>query len=233
MIASSSSFPVNCSSAEQHENHQDSYSSQALLLGKVSSAVVSVASFFLAEDQAFQTSIHAGRDIGSSNVKRIRTNMDIYICRMPERSFQCKYRMNKEAFWTLLEIIERNLPNTCEKRKRGAVPNGPISRAARLSMALRYFSGGHPLDIADLHGVADDEVLNTPELNITFPEIYHDQIECAQGFNVKSRIDIDCCVGCIDGMLVWMNQPGAKDQKVIGFGPTKFFCGRKKKLVFI
>ncbi|KAL3803836.1 hypothetical protein HJC23_003998 [Cyclotella cryptica] len=107
-------------------------------------------------------------------------------------------------------------------------------------MALRYVSGGDPLDIADLHGVADDEVLNsvwdiidaihlTPEMNITFPETYHDQIECAQGFKVKSRMDIDCCVGCIDEMLFWINQPSAKDQKVIGFGPTKVFCGRKKK----
>eukprot|EP00804_Cyclotella_cryptica_P016660 CCRYP_001974-RA/>CCRYP_001974-RA protein AED:0.27 eAED:0.27 QI:0/-1/0/1/-1/0/1/0/139 len=66
-------------------------------------------------------------------------------------------------------------------------------------------------------------------MNITFPETYHDQIECAQGFKVKSRMDIDCCVGCIDEMLFWINQPSAKDQKVIGFGPTKVFCGRKKK----
>ena len=140
--------------------------------------------------------------------------------------------MNKEAFWTLLETIERNLPNTGEKRKRAAVLNEPISKAARLRMTLRYFSGDDQLDIADLHGVADDEVLIsvwdivdaihlTPELNITFPETYHDQIECAQGFKAKSRIDIVCCVGCIDGMLVWTNQPGEKDQNV----------GGRKKLV--
>lgn len=241
-----SSLPVaNRSSAEHHRNDQeeeDSYPSQAqaLLLGKVSFAVASVASFFLTDTTAFQSIIYTGRDIGSKNVVRTRTNMDIYIGRMRERSFRRKYRMHKEAFWTLLEIIERNLPNTGEKRKRGAVPNGPISKAARLSMALRYFSGGDPLDIADIHGVADDEVLNSvwdivdaihqsTELNISFPETHYDQIQCSQGFKVKSRIDIDCCVGCIDGMLVWMNQPSGKDQKVIGFGPTKFFCGRKKK----
>ena len=54
-------------------------------------------------------------------------------------------------------------------------------------------------------------------------------MECALGFKAKSRIDIDCCVGCIDGMLVWTNKPNVSDQKVIGFGPTKFFCGRKMK----
>ena len=30
-------------------------------------------------------------------------------------------------------------------------------------------------------------------------------------------------------MLVWTNKPTVRDQKVIGFGPTKFFCGRKMK----
>ena len=38
-----------------------------------------------------------------------------------------------------------------------------------------------------------------------------------------------CCVGATDGMLIWMNKPSTTDQKVIGFGPSKFFCGQKKK----
>jgi hypothetical protein len=51
-------------------------------------------------------------------------------------------------------------------------------------------------------------------------------MEYAQGFKQKSCINMDCCVGCIDGMLVWTNSPNKYDQEVIGFGPTKFFCGK-------
>jgi hypothetical protein len=29
--------------------------------------------------------------------------------------------------------------------------------------------------------------------------------------------------------LVWLNKPNVNDQKVIRFGPSKFFCGRKMK----
>ena len=39
------------------------------------------------------------------------------------------------------------------KGKRGCTPNGTISNSLRLAMAIRYFAGGDPLDIAVLHKV--------------------------------------------------------------------------------
>jgi hypothetical protein len=133
--------------------------------------------------------------------------------------------MTKEAFWTLLDIIERHLPSTGEKRKRGAVPNGPITKAARLSMALRIFAGGDSLDIAEVHGVGDDEPLTSvwdvvdaihksSELDIKFPETHMAQMESMLGFKSKSTIDIDCCLGAIDGILIWMNKPTIRDQRI-------------------
>ena len=74
-----------------------------------------------------------------------------------------------------------------------------------------------------------DSIHATPELNIKFPETYADQTEVMLGFKQKSSVDLDCCVGAIDGMLVWMNKPTKDDQKKVGFGPSKFFCGRKMK----
>jgi hypothetical protein len=156
--------------------------------------------------------------LGAKTIKRERTDMHKYIGRMGERKFCRKYRMSKEAFWTLLDIIEKHLPSTGENRKRGATPNGPITKAARLSMALRYFTGGDPLDIKEVHGVGDDKVTNSawnvvdaihnsPELDIKFPKTHEEQGQCAQGFKYKSRKLIDCCVGAIDGMLVWMSKP--------------------------
>lgn len=213
---------------------------QAHLLGQLSSAIASIATFVTVDALENALSSVHGRSQGASTVKRNRINMEEYVGRMADRSFRRKYRMNKDAFWTLLDIIERHLPNTGEKRKRGAVPNGPITKAARLSMALRYFAGGDPLDIAEVHGVADGEVVTSAwdvvdaihkssELDIKFPESHAEQMEIAQGFKAKSQIGIDCCVGTIDGMLVWLNKPNTNDQQVIGFGPTKFFCGRKMK----
>lgn len=89
--------------------------------------------------------------------------------------------MDKSSFCTLLDIIRDQLPSTGKNKKRGSVPNGPIAKAAQLSMALRYFAGGDPLDIWHIHGVFDDKVLTSmwivvdgiyasKVLDIMFPE---------------------------------------------------------------
>jgi hypothetical protein len=122
----------------------------------------------------------------------------------------------------------------------GGVPNGFITHAARLKMSLRYFAGGDPLDIAEVHVVSEDQPLTSgwyivdaihasSQLDIKFPESYTAQAECVQGFKSKYSIIIDCCLGAIDGMFVWMNKPTIADQANIGFGPSKFFCGKKMK----
>ena len=216
----------------QHELHC------SLVLAQIASALVCVAAFDSLDSQEERPD--GGRKEGAETIHRIRRDMNEYIGQMDDRGFRRRYRMTKAAFWTLLDIIENHLPSTGEKRKRGAVPNGPISKAARLSMALRFFAGGDVLDIAEVHGVGDDEPMSSvwdvvdaihkaPELNISFPETHATQTESMLGFKAKSRIDIDCCIGAIDGMLIWMNKPNTRDQKLIGFGPAKFFCGRKKK----
>jgi hypothetical protein len=42
-------------------------------------------------------------------------------------------------------------------------------------------------------------------------------------------VGFSTCVGCIDGMLIWINKPNQQPTREIGIGPKKFFCGRKKK----
>lgn len=79
-------------------------------------------------------------------------------------------------------------------------------------MALRWFAGGKPADIMQIHGVAYMEVYNSvwkvadavntcPQLKMTFPN-HEEQLEIAQAFKAKSKVDFDNCVGCIDGMLI-------------------------------
>ena len=103
---------------------------------------------------------------------------------MDEHVFQRRYRMEKQLFWRLLEILKDKIPDSSNSKK-GALPNGPITARARLSMALRFCAGGNQLDIADLHGVSSNEVIyslwdlvdaihSLPELTISFPETHAD-----------------------------------------------------------
>ena len=110
------------------------------------------------------------------------------------------------------------MPSHGAHQRLGTVPNGLITKVARLSMALRYAAGGDPLDISDLHGVGLTEVLSrfwdvidaihaSPELDINFPESHEEQVDIMQGFQNKSAIDINSCVGAIDGILIWTHRP--------------------------
>ena len=222
--------------ATADENQNASYKTH--LMRQVNAAIGSVMAFV-----AFQSDESSGgRQSGSLTIKRQRKDIEDYIGHINDRSFHRRYRMDKNTVWTLLEIVSPNLPSTGEGRKLGGVPNGPITHASPLSMALRYFAGGDPLEISDFHGVNDNKPLRSVwlivdaihqcrELNIVFPETHAEQPECAMRFKFKqkSSINIDCCIGAIDGMLVWMNKPTTTDQENIEFGPTKFFCGRNMK----
>ena len=79
------------------------------------------------------------------------------------------------------------MPKVC-KRKRGKTPNGGITNATRLAMALRYFSGGDPKDIGlTPHGVNNksvvlqcvwmvvDTINETKCLDISFPSSHEER----------------------------------------------------------
>mmetsp|Transcript_13429 Transcript_13429/g.25216 ORF Transcript_13429/g.25216 Transcript_13429/m.25216 type:complete len:487 (+) Transcript_13429:1058-2518(+) len=184
---------------------------------------------------------YKGRPKGSKTVKRERRSVERLFRELTDHQFRRMYRMSRESFWKLLDIIEPNMPKV-RKRKRGKTPNGSISHANRLAMALRYFCGGDPQDIGLAHGVnGTTEVLKsvwfvvdavnlTSSMNIKFPVSHDEQRRIAAGFKAKSRIGLANCVGAIDGLLIWIHKPTKVDVKDnIGFGESKFFCGRKKK----
>ena len=217
---------------------------QATLLGQLSVVIASVRAFKLGKrPPAYEDtplSPHQGRVPGAKTKKRLRRDMDDMFMSMDSHSFKRRYRMDKQSFYDLLDIIGDHIPSTGENLIKGVVPNGPITHTARLSMALRYFAAGGKFDIADVHGVHADEVgrsvwdvvdaiHKSPALDINFPETHHQQMEVMEGFKRKSSVDIDCCVGAIDGILIWTHKPSSADIKVIKFGPLKFFCGRKMK----
>jgi hypothetical protein len=153
--------------------------------------------------------------------------------------------MKKASFFQQLEQLRSHLPpdetsSTGNKGKRGKTPNGPITAALRVSMAFRYFAGGDPLDIANVHSVGDDAPLKSvwlvvdaihklDRLKIKFPVCHREQLKIARGFKAKSAINIDCCVGAIDGILIWIHKPSDDFLKEFKVSPAKFFSGRKGK----
>ena len=154
--------------------------------------------------------------------------------------------MTENKFYDLHRTIYKQMkyniiPPTSSNKKatRNGARNGLIPSMTRLSCAIRYFAGGSPYDIAISHGISVrqvytsvwrvvDAIHNTPSLDIVFPD-YDEQELISRRFKKKSIAKFDGLVGCIDGMLLWMEQPHKADCEVAGVGPKKFFCGRKKK----
>jgi DDE superfamily endonuclease len=107
-------------------------------------------------------------------------------------------------------------------------------------MAIRYFAGGRPEDIALVHGVSHTEVFNSvwmvvdavlscEELVFAFPSDHSEQLATAAGFKTRSQPGFDTCCGAIDGMLLWTERPSDNECIKAGYGVKKFFCGRKHK----
>lgn len=184
--------------------------------------------------------VKSGSKLGCSIIPRQRIPVHSIFARLGHHFFRRCYRMSESLFWILHSLLQPTM-KIPPPRKRGKTPNGDIHSSARLSMALRWFAGGDPLDIFQVHGVHYQEVYNSlwivvdainscPELQIKFPTNHQTQLEIASGFQKISRAGFDNCVGCIDCMLIWVNKPCKKSKELVaGIGPKKYFCGRKKK----
>jgi hypothetical protein len=64
------------------------------------------------------------------------------------------------------------------------------------------------------------------------PVDHDEQRAIALGFQAKSKAQFDCCVGAIDGMLVWTEKPSEKDCHRMKCGSGRFMCGRRGKFGF-
>jgi DDE superfamily endonuclease len=156
------------------------------------------------------------------------------------------YRMTEESFWELHELLKpymvsnRRRPGSATKKHRSGGKNGLIPDETRLAAAIRYFAGGRPDDISISHGIAHSEVFfsvwkvvdavnRCPELAFSFPESHETQQELALAFQASSQAGFDCCVGAVDGILIWIERPSLAGCAQAECGAKKFFCGRKHK----
>ena len=48
-------------------------------------------------------------------------------------------------------------------------------------------------------------------------------------FSHRSKAGFCNCIGCIDGLLVWTEEPSKKQCMEVGVDDRKFYCGRKGK----
>ncbi len=185
--------------ADEHEHDLLHHAKKRRLTAGYASAIGNIAASIISFAGKTLSS-HRGRVPGATNVKRQRLDIETMCHKMSDKQFRRRYRMDKDSFWNLLHIIEEHLPSTGEKRTNGgAVPNGPITHSARLSMALRIAAGGDPLDIAYMHGVNDDDPMDSfwdvvdaihkcSQLDIKFPTSHEEQERLANEFKSKSTV---------------------------------------------
>ena len=201
------------------------------------SHLITVAASYAAIKSTKKGTSVAGRVL---KVRQRKSMLQVYN-ELGRNIFRRKFRMHFETFLKLYRIIKMDLwqaMNYNPINRKG--PNGSIQPTIILGSALRVFSGGDPLDLITtfgilktmIHYIVDyviNAVCNCKALAIKFPLSHAEQLSIARGFERKSTAGFNCCVGAVDGMLVWLSKPTETECKKVGVGSAKFFCGRKKK----
>ena len=119
-------------------------------------------------------------------------------------------------------------------------PNGLIPLETKLLVSIRFFTGGSSYDIFPLFGMGLTSffrciwaivyaINKPPDMRIEFPIDHIKQQQIVHGFMPKSTPQFNCCVGCIDSMLVCMDKPNEHNCAVMKSGPMHFMCGWKGK----
>jgi hypothetical protein len=173
-----------------------------------------------------------------THIKRERSSIDRIHELLGDYYFKRSYRMTFSQFRDLVAILK---PYSNVRRKMGK--NGEIPFSLKVSCFIRFAAGGATADIGLSHGLGNTTVTTCvwqvmsainkcPSLDISFPTSHIQQNKIAEDFRKKSKAGFDCCVGCVDGMLVWTEQPRTKDCEACEVGPRKFHCGRKSKFGF-
>jgi hypothetical protein len=150
-------------------------------------------------------------------------------CWMTYTSFQELHRLLEPQ---LLMICKQCLADRTIRRKekrltskrnhvtkwKHFVPNGTISSLACLAIALQYFAGGSVYDLAPLFGVGRCEAFQsvwmvvesihvTNNFDLVFPRDHDSQRVFARQFASRSQAGFNCCVGAVDGILIWILRP--------------------------
>ena len=188
-----------------------------------------------------------GTRLECPTIPRVRKSVLQVYREMEQNYFRRSFRMSYHALCRLLRLIEPTLEKEMDSKRNepGYVeraPNGPIDLLVRVAAAIRFFAGAEAYDISVMFGISHRSVFDsldcvavnaingTEAMDIKFPTDQDEQRKIARGFQMKSPVaKIDFCVGCVDGMLVWIHKPTKEECKASGVDESKYFCGRKHK----
>ena len=74
-----------------------------------------------------------------------------------------------------------------------------------------------------------DAMNRCPSLNFQFPTTESECQAISTEFAARSKAGFTNCIGCIDGLLIWLEKPSKKQCEQVGVHTGKFYCGRKGK----
>ena len=118
--------------------------------------------------------------------------------------------------------------------------NGKITTQIRLACALRYFAGGSYLDIIMSHAVGKMDFYQSiwsvvhamnkcSFLDFQFPSTLAECQSISTEFSLRSKVGFTNCIGCIDGLLIWLEKPSKDQCNEVGVDSRKFLCRQKGK----
>ncbi|CAM9710914.1 unnamed protein product, partial [Heterosigma akashiwo] len=156
---------------------------------------------------------------------------------LDEGDFFETYRMSKESFDILLKKLEPSIQGEWNPRWHGT--GRQITPALKLAATIRWLAGGCYRDIRRVFGFSERSfyrhinstidainALDDRDLNIHFPRDHGTQWRMAADFEWKSSHGVHKgCGGCLDGLLVEIKQPSARESDA----PSKYFSGHYHK----
>ena len=186
-------------------------------------------------------------------IPRVRHRVEDLMYELGPSACRRYYRMDESCFWSLHQTLKPFIDEVTAKRlalkrarekmrrrrlrakfrrryyrrmrnrrSRVLTPNGTIPSETRLSHVQVFISVWTIVDAIHL----------CSQLDFEFPQDHDEQRKLAEEFMKKSAAQFDCCVGAIDGILIWIERPSSSQSENAECGIKKFFCARKKKFGF-
>ena len=158
--------------------------------------------------------------------------------------FEHAYQMDYASFLELHELLEDGINEyVC---KEGTTTNssanqpfyrknGKITTQICLACALRYFAGGSYHDIIMSHAVGKTDLYRSvwavvqaanecSFLDFQFPSMLAECQSISMEFSSRSNAEFTNCIGCIDGLLIWLEKPSKDQCNEVGVDSRKFLC---------
>ena len=163
--------------------------------------------------------------------------------------FEHAYRMDYPAILELHELLKDGIEEyICKEgtstNSSASEPfyrkNGKITTQIRLACALRYFAGGSYLNIIMSHSVGKTDLYRSiwsvvhatnqcSSLDFQFPSMLAACQSISNEFSLRSKAGFTNCIGCIDGLLIWLEKPSKDQCDEVSVDSGKFLCGQKGK----